>query len=339
MTLPLIPPYNISFSSIRAADLCERRAALMGPGAWQAWPGGARAGDPVAALCYRGKNLTGLLSFLGQCIHRVAERVVRAVAETGRSPGADALYEDVMHPMRALWLRTRRAFEQSPKLGYLESRYMGRVEDLAATEHVKTRARVGIRRLQHTPLLDDLRALDRADRLQTEELLSMPVQIEGLPPATFFGKADVVYIERHTLQTDIGLIAPGKDGIPVIVDFKTGRVRWEEAVLQHSLLALLLRANGVAPHPVAGYIGRVIDLSEHGAEDDRLVLIGRGELEVAEAWVRRGAARIAAMPRDHDGQVRLQDVVPSVGEHCRRCPMQRACLAVDDAAKGTRHAA
>lgn len=329
MALPLIPPCNLSFSAVRLAEQCERRAALAGPGAWQAWPGGARAHDPIAALCYRGKNLHALLPFLGQVIHTVAERVVREAARSGRRPTFAEVHEEVVVQLRTLWLRPRRAFESSPKLGMLFSKYFRRVESEGVIRTVKERAAEAVRRLLRAPLLDDLAELERGDRIRTEELLQMAVERKGLPPATFFGKADVVYTHRRALVLDGGIIAPGPYGIPVIADFKTGRVKMAEAKLQLSLLALLLRANGLEPHPVAGYVGRIIDLSPDGADEDLLVSIGARELEVAASWIREGHARIAAFPRNAEGHVELSSVAASHGPQCASCPMQRACVAVD----------
>jgi len=330
MSLPLKPPYNVSYSTIRTAMHCERRAALAGPGAWQAWPRGRRAADPVARLCYEGKHLQALLPYLGMVIHRVAERVVREAVKTGRRPVFEELLEDVLSELRSLWQRPRGAFESDPKLGYLLSKYRGVPESPADIEKTKLRAAVALRRLLRASLLDDLADLERDDVVRTEELVQMPVVLDGLPPATFFGKADLVYTHRRALIVDAGIIAPGKRGIPIIADFKTGRSDGEEVVTQLSLLCLVLRANGLEPHPVAGYVGRVVSLSQDGPEEDRFILIGPTELTAAEAWVRRGLERVAAYPRDDVGQVELRKVPATSGVQCQLCPMLRACDAVDN---------
>ena len=329
MSLPLEPPLNVSDSTIRTAAQCERRAAMAGPGAWQAWARGTRAADPVARLCYEGKHLHALLSFLGMLIHRAAERVVRQVVSNGRRPTFEELLEDVMGQLRALWLRPRAAFESDPKLGMLLSKYRAVPESPAVIEKTKLRAAVALRRLLRASLLDDLADLERGDPVRIEELVQMPLALDGLPQATLFGKADLVYVHRRALTVEGGIIAPGEHGIPVIADWKTGRSAGDEVVTQLSLLCLVLRANGLEPHPVAGYVGQMVSLSEDGPDDDRFILIGPKELTEAEAWVRRGLQRVAAYPRGADGQVLLRDVPASPGGHCQFCPMIRACDAVD----------
>ena len=98
--------------------------------------------------------------------------------------------------------------------------------------------------------------------------------------------------------------------------------------LQLFIQALLLRAESLAPHPTAGYVGRVIDLSPDGTEYDRMILIGRRELAAAEAWVRSSHAWLAALPRDEEGFVLLSEVPATRGAQCASCPMQFACAAV-----------
>ena len=96
-----------------------------------------------------------------------------------------------------------------------------------------------------------------------------------------------------------------------------------------AILAILLEDYGVRPHPVAGYVGRLVDLSEHATDRERWVLIGPAEIETARSWIREGIAILAAMPRDEEGFVVLRDVPRTVGAHCPNCPMRRACAVVE----------
>lgn len=331
MSLPITPPINLSFSAVQTANQCARRAALSGPGAWQAWPNGLRANDTTAALCYRAKHLQDLPAAFGQSLHAVLEKVVKQVARTGRCPDYEWVYDQAMKPLRMLWQRRRDEFERNPKLGYLRKPYFGEKIEVVETEQVKRRAQIAVSAALEAPLLEDLRELDRKDHLLTEELLSMPFVAEGLPQASLFGKADVVYIERRTLVIDQGIFAPGEGGIPIIVDFKTGRVRMEEFSLQLAILALLLEANGVPPHPVAGYVGRLIDLSEQAVERERWVLVGRADMDDAQAWLVRGLETLTAMSRDEDGFVKLHEVPKTVGPQCASCAMRGVCVEVDNA--------
>lgn len=330
MSLPITPPINLSYSAVQTANQCARRAALSGPGAWQAWPNGLRANDIIAALCYRAKHLQDLPAAFGQSLHAVLEKAVKQVARTGRCPDYAWVYDQAMKPLRMLWQRRRDEFERNPKLGYLRKPYFGEKIDIVETEQVKRRAQIAVSAALEAPLLENLRELDRKDPLLTEELLSMPFVAESFPHASLFGKADVVYIERNTLVTDQGIFAPGEGGIPIIVDFKTGRVRMQEFSLQLAILALLLEANGIPPHPVAGYVGRLIDLSEQAVERERWVLVSRADMDGARAWLGRGLETLTAMSRDDEGFVELHEVPKTVGPHCLSCAMRRACVAVDE---------
>lgn len=329
MPLPAVAPLSLSQTTITAAAECPRRAWLLGPGAWQGWPGGLRAREREASLAYEGKHVWPVPMALGQIVHRVAERQVRAVVLGRRQPPASEIFEEMRWEMNALRRRPLEAFVARPKLGMLLPKYLGLTIPADEVERTRIKMQAAARRLLGAAVLDDLRGIDPRDLVSVEQLFEMPLAVDGLPVATVYGKADLIYRARTTLHVpDSGFIAPGPDGIPVMVDWKTARAPLDGPVVrrQMALLALLARHTGIRPHPVAGYVARIIDLSPGGVQEEAVWLIGAGEIAEARGWLVRELARLAGLPRDDHGVI-LRDATEARRgcRCCEQCVVQRAC--------------
>lgn len=220
------------------------------------------------------------------------------------------------------------AFRARPKLGMYLDRSLGRPFSPGNVEQAAVKARSASRRLLGAPLLDDLRTLDPEDVVSVERLREVTFAFPALPPLTFYGKADLIYRCRTTLRVDGAFIAPGEAGIPVIVDWKTSGKAVDHPTVrrQLALMALVTEETGLAaPHPVAGYVARVVDLSPHGGGEDRTWLVGAEERRAERQRVRRVAAAIAALPRDACGSPRRAAMPARRGPGCASCVQQRAC--------------
>ena len=326
-TLPLHWPISVSYSALAGFEACPRRWWLTGPGAWQAWPGGARSVVVLAQSCYEGKHAQALPAACGSAVHEAAEWAVRQTVAGRPSVTYDALWGRVRDRLNDLATRSLEAYRLRPRLGVLLPIYLGhplRGDEVALT---RTTAQSACRRLVASEVLDEVRLCGRRDVVAVERLLQVPLQVDG-EPAILYGKLDLAYVLRETVRfDDVGLIAPGETGVSVYVDWKTGRGAAGDRRVRRQLAvgAYVATVAGVLQaHRTVGVVARVGDLSPSGTGDTVAFLGGRDIVE-AEAWVIAGVRRLLQLERDTHGVPVMRGCPPRASRACATCPMQRAC--------------
>jgi hypothetical protein len=332
-SLPEHPTLSVSYSALTQWERCERAWWLAHVGAWQGWPGGTaavRAGVPTqAAIAYRGKHLLTPDQALGVVLHELVAGVVRAVRDARRLPTHVWLEEQLRARLKAIWTRLRLAFIARPKDRMLLEHYAGRRVAPDVRERVRLKLAAATRRLLESDALADLREAARGEILCADSLdsvlLSTPELPGGMAAVPLYAAPDAVFVsERRSVSVDGVRFAPP---VPQLIDWKcVTRRRDRDLVLQLACYVIYARDRlGVAPHPRAGYVGRVVDLSPRG-DPDAYYLIGTREIAAAEAWLRAGVTDLARRPVGSD------DVMLKAGARlredrtgCDRCGLWEAC--------------
>ncbi len=268
---------------------------------------------------------------VGTFVHAGVERVLRRTRDGHRDAGRyEAMLEDVRSRWQDLLERDLNAFRARPKLGALDAHYYGEPLPESEIAYCEAILRSACRRAVASDLLENVRLLGRRDVCLIEALLSPTIEVDG-QRLTLYGKADLAFVLREAVRFDdppLGIVPPGPTGIPFLVDWKTStradltdaRIRRQVAV--SALVAV--KAHVLQLHPQLGVVVRVGLLGPRAA-DDPLDFVGQRELQEAARWVGSIVREMLALPRDEHGVPLRAACAPSIGPHCTRCPMRRAC--------------
>lgn len=266
MPLPDVPTLSISYSALAQWARCERSFWLSRVGAWQAWRGGTRAGDPEAAAAYRNKHIVSADQLLGIVVHELAAEVVTAIRDGRRPPLREELHRTLRARLAAVWRRDRDAFIEAPKGRIIHEHFYGVQHRAAALEVLRAKVGAAIRRLVESELLQDLMEADRGEIITVDSLDATAFTGGGgLPVVPLYAAADLVLCSAtRSVHVDGVRLEPP---VPQIVELKTSmRLREAEVRLQLATLAIHARDRlGLEPHARTGaYAGRVVDLSPRG---------------------------------------------------------------------------
>jgi hypothetical protein len=326
MPIPDLPPLSISYSALRVFTReCERRWWLEHVGMWRGWERRNPAVSLEARVAYETKHLVTLGQAIGQQVHAVAEQAADAWRLDHRGLPKATILDTMRDGMNALWTRPRRAFLARPKLGFLLPRYYNQPIPPDDVERTRLKMQAAARRLASADLFADLAECGPGDILRPETLQSVPFVVDDAPPVPLYGRADLHYVARQSMRVDGVRIAPGATGIPVLVDYKTGRAtngspESDDALrLQMGVLALIADRAGVVPHSVVHYVARIVDLSPQASPVDLMFGIGPREIARAHDLLASGLRRLLALPRDARGVV-ARDATQLAYDRTRACP-------------------
>ena len=337
MSLPSVPQLSLSYSALVQWAFCERLWWLARVGAWQGWPGGTAERTGLGTLtqaadAYRQKHLLSPDQAVGIEVHALAAEVARAIRDARRPPPHAWLHERLRARMNDLWRRERAVFVANPKTRMIAEHFYG--WPLPADVFATVKAKVGsaMRRLVESDALADLREAGRGEILCADALDAVPFTAPALPsgPLTvpLYAAPDVVFLsQRRSVSVEGVRFSPP---VPQIIDWKCSsrpeRRRQSEVARQLAVYAIYVRERfGVPPHPRAGYVGRIVDLSPRG-DPDAFYLIGPRELAAARAWLEAGLTDIAGRPVDARGVIAKDATrLREDRTRCARCALVAAC--------------
>lgn len=321
---------SISLSQLTMVERCKRSWYYQ----YELALGGQRADASAdAQLAFALKNLTSIPGHGGSAIHELATDIAIAIRDKIEPPDQSTLVAKYVEIMAGPWrMREKKSrFLANPtRNGMYREHYYDepvRAEDLEAR---KAKAREQISRLQRSNVWDDLQCCDAADIMIIESLDSLDLQFPGLDAAKLYGKPDLAYIRRAPLDIGEGIIIePGECGIPILVDWKTGAIREESAMLQIGVYCYYMREKfRIAPHPMlGGYLCRVVDLSSDG--NDLVCVVTPLDIERARIALKRGLEAMAPLldARGHISREKAERTPDTT--LCRWCIYRDLCLRVD----------
>lgn len=332
MSIPPRPTLSLSYSALRRWAQCERAWWLTHVGAWQGWPGGAAAGTnevpTQAALAYRGKHLVTPDQAFGIVLHELAAEVVRAIRDARRPPTADWLEDRLRTRLRAVWTRPRAAFVARPKERMLLDHYRGHAVAPHVRERVRAKASAAITRLLTSDAVADLGNAARGEVLCADSVDSVMFPGErGDPPdvsVPLYAAPDVVLVSATASVSVDGVRFPPP--VVQLIDWKcTTSAQTSDARRQLAIYAVYAEQRyGLTPHPAAGYVGRVVDLSPRG-DPEAFVLIGARDMTDARAWLSAGLATLRARADAELVMAKARTTPRADRTRCVECGLADAC--------------
>lgn len=320
---------SISVSQMSMLERCARQWYYQ----YELALGGQRAdASDDKRLAYALKNLASIPALSGSAIHELAADIAVAIRDKVLPPDEDALVKKYVRIMGTPW-RMRddklRYLANPTRNGMFSEHFHETPVSPQDLESRRIKAREQISRLRRSTVWDDLAACDAADIIVVESLETIDVVSAELK-AKLYGKPDLAYIHRSSLTMGDGIvIEPGASGIPVIVDWKCGIIREEQAMLQLSVYAYFLREKfGILPHPeIGGYLGRVVDLSSD--DDDVARVITPLDVARARTAVRRGLDSMAPLLDSAGHIIKSRAARTTDSSVCRWCVYRDLCLRMD----------
>jgi hypothetical protein len=306
------PDFAWSHSRDRTLVECARRYYYQYYGAHRGW---MRYADEDTKLAYRLKNLTTLYLVLGLTVHKLARECVERVVQ--REPMIP--FEGMVGRMRAelnhvcLASYHRSAFIEFPARSPMlrDVWYNGRRNE-RTDNMIREKLRTCAWALSKSPLWDELR------QCKPEDILVVDSLSRFLYKGTYvFAAPDLVY-------------RPEGEGSPrtVIVDWKTGGSEEDDAMLQLSLYALMVRTYMGIPFQEGSWQGRIVYL--HRDRDEVWYDISAADIQLAEQRIQESIAAMRGYMADVEQNQPLPKVAfPILPPHrrssCYNCNFFQLC--------------
>jgi hypothetical protein len=282
---------------------CRRRYWFEYYGGWGGWS--PRADDRTRSI-YVLKQLKGRQAWAGEHVHQAVADALHLI-HAGLPADPEELAGEVVRRMRAQFRESRdREYWSRPKkaCGLVEHEFDIPVSDAewgALADH----ARACLMNFFASPVLAELRALDRANWLQVEEMERF--QLEGVP---VWVKMDLAY--------------RAADGRLRIVDWKTGKLDPHPDPIQLTCYAIYASEKWkVEPERIET---AVVNLGANESivrqVDAALIATVRGRIRVSI----EGMTKMLEGPREENAPLPESAfaVTDSTGV-CRRCPFRKVC--------------
>ncbi len=284
-------------------DECRRKYWFEYYGFWGGW--NPRSEDRTRSI-YVLKQLKGRQAWAGERVHQAVADALQLI-HAGLPADPDELGEEVVKRMREEFRESReKEYWSRPKkaCGLLEHEFDIPVSDAewaATSDH----ARACLKNFFASPILAELRALDRSNWLQVEEMDQF--RIDGVP---IWVKMDLAY--------------RAADGRLRIVDWKTGRLDPNPDPIQLTCYAIYASAKWNVPPERIETVHVNLGANESSVRQVDAALIGSVRGRIQES--------IAGMAKHLEG--RIFDNVPlpesafaptDSTSSCRRCQFRRVC--------------
>ncbi|HBF33009.1 TPA: hypothetical protein DDW35_00460 [Candidatus Sumerlaeota bacterium] len=300
MALDFRNKFSWSFSRHKTFNECLRRYYYTYYGSWGGWN---EDGPEEARLAYRFKCMTSMPMWLGDLVHRMAERIL-SDASNAELNSLESYQKQLRHWMNTEYIKSvEKKWAKSPKHNLnLFEHYYG--TEIDAENRAAAREKV-FRCLEHflcSPLFERLTRLKPAEWKSIEKLDSF--EVEGAP----------VYVKIDC--------ATQADGVLSIYDWKTGAVttdtetqlacyaryafeRWHVPLDKQRLISYYLDANEVQEHiPSADELVEVKDF----------IIASMGQMiERLDSGMRDNKASITNFPMTETQWV------------CKRCFFRELC--------------
>lgn len=299
------PEFSWSRSRHDALSVCARRYYYRYYGSWRGWEDDAPA---EARRAYLLKKLTGLAAELGRAVHRRAFEVGFRAAQGLEPPGLDELLRRTRDELNDVVLssRDRRSFVQRPsREPYLHSAWYGEGPEEEEIERTRRRLETSHRALRdHEVWATVQEGAAEAEFLADPDVVPEPrLEVDGAP---VYGEPDLVLRRR--------------DGVGVVVDWKSGRER-EGDLLQLAVQGLWLRSTA-GDERCRGRVEYLAEGTSHAVD------LGPEELREAADRVRESVSRMRALTADPErNEPRPKEAFPLTDRRsvCRWCNFFELC--------------